>query len=83
MTDPDVVVQPNDQDQNHVYVSWNGATEVAQWRVVTGDNAESATEAAVVDKQGFETAIPLETAAEYVAVEALDADGQILATGTP
>ena len=82
-TDPDVVVQQNDQNQDHVYVSWNGATEVAQWRLITGDNADSATEATVVDKQGFETAIPLDAAAEYVAVEALDAGGQVLATGTP
>jgi len=80
-TDPDVVVQQNEQGQDHVYVSWNGATEVAQWRLVTGDEADSATEAAVVDKTSFETAIPLEASSEYIAVEALDEDGQVLGTG--
>src|SRR5699024_793752 len=82
-TDPDVVIDQNDQGDDHVYVSWNGATEVAQWRLVTGDDADAATEATVVDKTSFETAIPLETPADYVAVEALDADGQVLGTGQP
>lgn len=82
VTDPDVVVQQNDQNQDHVYVSWNGATEVAQWRLVTGDDADDATEATVVAKDGFETAIPLEMDADYVAVEALDADGNVLGTGS-
>ena len=82
-TDPDVVVQQNDDGQDHVYVSWNGATEVAQWRVLTGDDAASATETTVADKTAFETAIPIDAPADYVAVEALDADGKVLATGTP
>jgi outer membrane protein assembly factor BamB len=82
-TDPDVVIEQNEQGDDHVYVSWNGATEVAQWRLVTGDDADAATEATVVDKTSFETAIPLETPAAYVAVEALDADGQVLGTGQP
>ena len=83
-TDPDVVLHTaDDQHGQHAYVSWNGATEVAQWRLVTGDDAETATETTVVDKTGFETAIPLAEPADYVAVEALDADGQVLGTGTP
>ena len=82
-TDPDVVVQQSQNGDQHVYVSWNGATEVAQWRLLTGHNAQSATAAAVVAKTGFETAIPLETSTDYLAVEALDAEGEVLGTGTP
>jgi hypothetical protein len=78
-----VVVQQNEQGQDHVYVSWNGATEVAQWRLITGDEADSATEALVVEKTSFETAIPLETSSAYLAVEALDEDGHVLGTGLP
>lgn len=80
-TDPDVVVQQNDQGDEHVYVSWNGATEVDQWRLVSGDDANTASEATVVEVTGFETAIPLEDSTEYIAVEALDEDGQVLGTG--
>ncbi len=82
-TDPAVVVQQNDQGLDHVYVSWNGATEVAQWRLVTGEDADNVREVAVVDKTSFETAIPLEDSGDYLAVEALDAEGNVLATGTP
>ncbi|GAA4105746.1 arylsulfotransferase family protein [Enteractinococcus coprophilus] len=81
-TDPTVVVQQNGQGAETVYVSWNGATEVAQWRVLTGHDAGSTRELAVVDKTGFETAIPLEGSHDYVVIEALDADGAVLGTGT-
>lgn len=82
-TDPTVVVQQHDDDQQRVYVSWSGATEVAQWRVLTGDDAGSATELVVVDKTGFETEIPIEDSTDYLAVEALDTQGEVLGTGTP
>ena len=81
-TNPAVVVQQNDQGVDHVYVSWNGATEVVQWRVVTGDDADDTRELAVVEKTGFETAIPLEDSSEYLAVEALNTEGEVLGTGT-
>jgi hypothetical protein len=61
-----------------VYVSWNGATAVKQWRVMLGrSNALHATNTAA--KRGFETAIPLGGDGNYVAVQALDANGNVLA----
>jgi hypothetical protein len=77
-TTPDVAVQ-----DGSVLVSWNGATEVAQWRVVVGDDEASAEPVETVDRDGFETEIPLEQDATYVAVEALDENGEVLSTGTP
>ncbi|MFB6575636.1 arylsulfotransferase family protein [Kocuria palustris] len=77
-TTPDVAVQ-----DDSVFVSWNGATEVAQWRVVAGVDEASAEPVETVDRDGFETEIPLDQDAAYVAVEALDENGQVLATGTP
>lgn len=82
-TIPDVVVE-----DATVYVSWNGATEVAQWRVLAGADEARAAEIAVVDKTGFETAIPLpeqiqDGPAGYLAVEAVDDTGAVLATATP
>lgn len=59
------------------------ATEVAQWRVVAGDDEASAEPVQTVERRGFETEIPLEHGVPYVTVEALDHNGQVLATGTP
>jgi len=58
-------------------VSWNGATEVATWRVLAGDDADELEPVAEVGKDGFETTIRIEAAA-VVAVEALDEGGEIL-----
>lgn len=66
-------------DGDTAYASWNGATEVESWRFVAGEDAESATEVETVPREEFETSaeVPDEP---YVAVEALDADGAVLAT---
>jgi hypothetical protein len=63
-----------------VYASWNGATAVASWRVLAGDSSGSLAPAASARRAGFETAIPLASAAAapYVAVQALDASGAVL-----
>jgi Arylsulfotransferase (ASST) len=76
---PDVVVSPVDDQsrQLDVAVSWNGATEVATWRVLAGDDADGLEPVAEVGKDGFETTIRIERAA-VVAVEALDARGEAL-----
>jgi len=60
-----------------VHVSWNGATEVAAWRV-TDDGEEVAT----AERTGFETAVDLgdDVGRGGLEVEALDADGEVLAT---
>jgi hypothetical protein len=64
-----------------VYASWNGATAVAQWRVLGGADAHSLTPLTSAARSGFETAIALPGAApRYVAVQALGAQGQVLGT---
>ena len=63
-----------------VYVSWNGATDVARWRVLTGNANDDLGAGTAVAKSGFETAIPLPAKGKYVAVQALDAKGRVLAT---
>ncbi|PJJ77745.1 arylsulfotransferase ASST [Sediminihabitans luteus] len=79
-SDPPAVVV----EDGTAYVTWNGATDVASWRLVAGDDEASATEVATVPRDGFETALaPVPDDAEYVAVEALAADGAVLGTGTP
>jgi Arylsulfotransferase (ASST) len=62
------------------YASWNGATGVARWRLLGGD-APTALRALVTQaRTGFETALPVPASTAFVAVQALAADGHVLAT---
>lgn len=65
-------------DGDTAYVSWNGATDVAQWRLLAGEDAATATFHEIVDRDGFETALPAPTDAPFIAVQALDDSGQVL-----
>jgi hypothetical protein len=64
------------------YVSWNGATDVAKWRLLAGENVDNLRPVLTVRKTGFETAIliPLGTKGAYIGVEALDAKGEGIGT---
>lgn len=62
-----------------VSVSWNGATQVASWRVLAGASSSSLATVATAAKSGFQTTIAAPTAGPYVAVQALDASGAVLA----
>jgi hypothetical protein len=63
-----------------VYASWNGATEVASWRVLAGPSPSALAPVASAPKAGFETAIA--TAASvmggYIAVQALNGAGAVI-----
>jgi hypothetical protein len=62
------------------YVSWNGATEVAQWQLLAGRTAGELRPALTVAKAGFESSLRVPPGAEWVAVRALARDGGPLAT---
>lgn len=62
------------------YVSWNGATDVVEWRLLAGASPNDMRVAATALKRAFETGIPLPADAAYVAGEAVAADGTVLAT---
>jgi hypothetical protein len=66
-----------------VYVSWNGATEVAAWRVLAGATETQLAASTRARRQGFETAIAVPGAPPVVAVQALDRTGRVLATSRP
>jgi Arylsulfotransferase (ASST) len=61
-----------------IYASWNGATTVASWRALGGPSATSLAPVYTVRRSGFETSIPI-VAHRYVAVQALDGAGHVLA----
>ena len=67
-----------------VYVSWNGATEVATWNVFStmADDSSEQLEASSA-KTGFETMILVNATAEYVILEAMTEDRKVLRRSKP
>jgi hypothetical protein len=63
-----------------LYVSWNGATDVASWLLSTGPRAGRRTPVAIFPRRGFETEIALGALEGHVLATALDASGRRLAS---
>lgn len=61
-----------------VWVSWNGATEVAWWRVLGGSAAGRLRPLKMSRVAGFETMITLSSRPRYLAVEALGSGRRVL-----
>ena len=60
------------------FASWNGATEVASWQLLTGAAAGALVAGLTKPRQGFETRLPIPRGTRYAAVAALDAAGNEL-----
>ncbi|MCW3029817.1 MAG: ArsR family transcriptional regulator [Solirubrobacterales bacterium] len=71
---PALLVRPGDE----IYASWNGATTVSSWQVLSGSGAAHLKPVAKTPKRGFETSIPV-PAAKFFQVRALSASGKVLA----
>jgi hypothetical protein len=87
LTPPAVVANLNNtNEETIVRMSWNGATDVASWRVFAGTSAGALAPRAAVSATGFETSAILPATYSsgksngYVAVQALDAAGHVLGT---
>jgi Arylsulfotransferase (ASST) len=63
-----------------VYASWNGDTRTASWRVFAGPSPQQLAPVASAPREGFQTAITTPGPQAYVAVQALDRSGAVLAT---
>jgi EmrB/QacA subfamily drug resistance transporter len=63
-----------------VYASWNGATQVASWKVLAGAGSGGQSTVATAWRSGFETAIPVGQAYKRLEVQALDAHGRVIGT---
>jgi hypothetical protein len=61
-----------------VQVSWNGATDVASWRVLAGRSPRRLSPVARAPRTGFETAITAHAPGLYVAAQALDRAGMVI-----
>jgi arylsulfotransferase ASST len=60
------------------YASWNGATALTAWQLLTGPRAGALTESGRFPKHGFETTFPIPRGTRYAAAVALDAAGRPL-----
>ncbi|MGH3214079.1 MAG: arylsulfotransferase family protein, partial [Streptosporangiaceae bacterium] len=75
---PAIVVSPNPARGVAAYVSWNGATEVASWRLHAGKRESALDVVAALPKSGFETVIPANSTGPYFAVTAHDSSGAVV-----
>jgi hypothetical protein len=77
---PSLVVQSGAAGTLTVAASWNGATEVASWRVLAGASSSALAPVASAAKAGFQTTIAAPSAGPYVAVQALNGSGAVIGT---
>ena len=77
---PAAVAERVSEEEVRVYVSWNGATEVATWAVLAGRRQGRLKSLGEVPRNGFETAMVVRTSDPYVAVRAKDRSGRVLGT---
>jgi EmrB/QacA subfamily drug resistance transporter len=66
-----------------VYVSWNGATAVASWRVLGEAQGKHPVVVASAARSGFETAIPVTGSYRSFTVQALDNRGRVIGASNP
>jgi hypothetical protein len=78
-SEPPAIVAKTAGGATAVYASWNGATDVASWQLLSGASAGHLSAVSTTPKSGFETVIPASHAAFY-GVRALSAAGSVLAT---
>ena len=81
--EPAVAVERGPDDKVKLYASWNGATEVESWEVLAGPRQSRLESVGSVSRDGFETAILVQTPCSYVAVRARERSGRALGTSAP
>jgi hypothetical protein len=80
---PAVVAESGPEEKVTLYATWNGATEVATWEVLVGPRPGQLESVDSFPRDGFETAMLVQTSDPYVAVRAKDRFGQVLGASTP
>ena len=66
-----------------VYASWNGATEVAAWKVLAGSSTNTLEPVTTAPKSGFETAIAVPASPGVFRVQALSSGGKVIGASAP
>jgi hypothetical protein len=70
-------------EETIVHMSWNGASEVASWRVLAGEHPGSLKAQTTIPASGFESSTILSKKYAYAAAQALDATGRVLGSSRP
>lgn len=68
--------------QTTVYVSWNGSTETAAWRVLAGSCPFGLLPVTTAEKTGFETTVSVSNAGPFFKVEALNIEGKVIGSSS-
>lgn len=63
-----------------IWVSWNGATEVARWQVLGGNAARTLRRLGSGRYEGFETRLDVAATPRVLRVQAVDREGKVLAS---
>jgi hypothetical protein len=79
---PALAAERRSENRVALYASWNGATEVAAWEVISGPRPNRLRPLGSVPRDGFETPMLAQTRDRYVAVRARDGSGKELGTST-
>jgi hypothetical protein len=75
---PAIAAERAEGEEVTVYASYNGATEVVEWQILTGPDPGQLEPASTAAKEGFETAITMRIPEPYVSVRASDRSGRAL-----
>ena len=79
LSPPAVIASENNTgEETIVHMSWNGAGDVAAWRILAGNRPGSLTPRATIASTGFESSATLSERYVRVAVQALDSTGHTL-----
>ncbi|KAI9928372.1 hypothetical protein ASPWEDRAFT_182037 [Aspergillus wentii DTO 134E9] len=73
-TKPDVVACP-EKGKMAVYVSWNGATDVQSWKILTGSGSGNLSVAETAPRNGFETKVWVDEVSDKVIAKAVGGVG--------
>jgi hypothetical protein len=75
---PSIAARAAPAGSTTVFMSWNGATEIASWRVLGGPAPNALAPVGTVPWQDLETGLRVASPGPFFAVEALDAAGAVL-----
>jgi hypothetical protein len=82
-TRPAVAARRDRPARTTVHAAWNGATDVARWRILAGPRPQSLRSVAAVGWKGLDTTATVATRAKYVSVTAVDSSGHPVAGSAP
>jgi hypothetical protein len=82
-TTPPMLVAVGSGGSVALYASWNGATDIASWQLLTGSGPSTLTPDATTPKTGFETRLSAVATKGYAVAVALDWAGFPLGRSAP